>query len=425
MNVNDSEVLAGYLERAGYQSAQELESADIILINTCSIRELSELKAKSFIGDVKIIKKERPAVKIGVCGCMASREKSAIFKEFPYVDLVLGPRNLDGFENILSRLEKGERILHVDNELPVPDEIDLPMKRTSGVQAWVTVMYGCDHNCTYCVVPVTRGREVSRTKESVVGEVERLDKSAHKEVVLLGQNIDSYGKHLGYGLDELLRAVDEIDGVGRVRFFTSHPHDLKPEVIDAVAKLPKVCEFFHLPVQHGDDFILRRMARVYTVTYYKQLVQMIRSAMLDSAITTDIIVGFPGETEERFKRTLDLVEELEFDSCITAAYSPRPGTAALNFEEPVPAEVKEERLGRLNKLVTRIALQKNQKLVGTTQEVLLEKKSEDEKFVLGRTRSNKWVRVAKNGFGVGDTIQVQIDKAGSWILSGSCDKIHG
>ena len=423
MNVNDSEVLAGYLERAGYALTVEPRDADIILINTCSIRERAEQKAKSFLGEVKKLKVERPEIKVGVCGCMASREKTAIFEELPFVDLVLGPRNLVGLDKILARLEKGERILQVDNELPVPDEIDLPFKRTSGVQAWVTVMYGCDHNCTYCVVPSTRGREVSRPRESVVREVEQLDKDKHKEIVLLGQNIDSYGKLLGYGLDALFRDVNEIDGVDRIRFFTSHPHDLTPEIIRAVAEVPKVCEFFHLPVQHGDDTILRRMARIYTVAYYKQLVQMIRSDMPDATITTDIIVGFPGETEEHFRRTLDLVEEMEFDACITAAFSPRPNTPSADFPGVVPEEVKKERLGRLNEIAGRSALRKNEKLLGTTQEVLLEKESEDQNGIMGRTRGNKWVRIPKNGYRIGETIPVRIEKAGSWNLEGSCAKI--
>ncbi|MFH1428189.1 MAG: tRNA (N6-isopentenyl adenosine(37)-C2)-methylthiotransferase MiaB [Candidatus Margulisiibacteriota bacterium] len=386
MNKNDSEKIAGILESIGYQEAPDQHHASLILLNTCSIRGKAESRVYGWLGQLKKLKVESKELKvIGVCGCIPQHVKEDIFKKAPHVDLVFGANNIHHLPQLLARVEQGEKhvIEILENVNPVQTQgiaslyknTQQPIKRSSTHQAWVSIMYGCDNFCSYCVVPYTRGREVSRTKEDIFAEINAIDKEQYSEIVLLGQNVNSYGKGLyqGTGIREqkvlssgtqkphydfadLLNDVTNLPGVQKVGFMTSHPKDMSDKLIKTIADNPKISREIHVPVQTGDDEVLRNMNRKYTVADYRSLVNKIRKAIPEAEVSTDIIAGFPGETEEQFQNTLNLVREMKFTRVNTAAYSPRPLTKAADMPGHLPVKVRSERLQMLMKAVEESAL---------------------------------------------------------------------
>jgi tRNA-2-methylthio-N6-dimethylallyladenosine synthase len=406
MNENDSEKMAGALEALGLCETPDICQADVILVNTCSVRDTAERKANGFISLLKKIKEKNPLVLLGITGCMAKREGEALLKKYRFVDFVLGPDEEIELSEIVCKIQNPKSKIQIKSKIPNPKPQII--KRKGAVRAWVTVMEGCDNFCSFCIVPYVRGREKSRTFDEIIAEIEGLDKNIFKEVMLLGQNVNSYE----YGFASLLSKVAKIDGILRVRFMTSHPKDMTAQIIDAVAENKKICEAFHLPLQSGDNEVLKRMNRGYTREYYRQLIQDIRRGIPDASITSDVIAGFPGETEEQFQNTLDLIKELELDSVITAAYDPRPGTAAEKMEGQLPFEVKKERLARLVAIVKETALKKNKKLEGSIVEILIEEKG------FGRTRTYKIVRFNGTSPKAGELAGVKINQANSWVLNG-------
>ena len=423
MNVNDSEVISGLLEEAGYAPAETPEDAGVILINTCCVRQSAEDRAMGYALSLISLKMRAPGKIFGICGCIAEKDKEKLIKKLPFFDLVVGP----GQEGRIVQLIEGIR----SNKEKVISTGDFcggnpfrSARRKISPQAYVTIMTGCDNFCSYCVVPYVRGREISRPAEDIINEIKELDKSIYKEVVLLGQNVNSYKieeleerEELDErevkrdGFVKLLEKVDGIEGLERFRFFTSHPRDMSDLIINAVNDLPKACEFFHIPLQSGDDDILNAMNRGYTADHFRSLVGRIRDKIPEATITSDVITGFPGESERQFENTLELIRELELDLINTFSYSIRPGTKAAQLPEQLLDNIKSERLQRLMTTVENAALKRNQKLVGSTQEVLI-----DSKFG-GRTRGNKQIKVAGE-HRVGDILYVRVNKASSWGLEG-------
>lgn len=415
MNENDSEIMAGILESKGYRQTDDIRSADIIITNTCSVRDGAERKAKGFIADLVHLKKKNKDLLIGITGCMAERMGEEILKKYKFVDFVLGPNKEGELEDVV----EGRSCLPAGTALPARTTLlctgDSPgfkdsalAKRKDSVNAWVTIMEGCDNFCSYCIVPYVRGREKSRPVVEVLKEIDSLDKDIFKEVTLLGQNVNSYE----FGLANLLKEVSKIDGIRRIKFMTSHPRDMSDDIIRAVAENDKVCEFFHLPLQSGDDDVLKGMNRGYDRKYYAALVKKIRAMVPVSAITSDVIAGFPGETEKNFENTLDLIRELELDSVNTLAFDPRPGTAAEKLSGRLPRQVVSDRLQRLMRVVEETALKKNSALTGSVQELLVESP------VTGRTRTNKIVRFGPEKAKQGDVVRARITAAKSWVLQG-------
>jgi len=433
MNVNDSEVVAGLLEDAGYSESPSPDTADIVLINTCCIRQKAEDKAFGYALNLLSHKMRNPKRILGFIGCMAEKDKHDIFRKLPFFDLVVGPGQEARIVQLIEESMSGsEKIISTGDfcgEYP-----EKQAKRKPATQAFVTIMIGCNNFCSYCIVPYVRGREISRPKEEILEEVRNLDKNVFKEVILLGQNVNSYRdarcevrdeipspiSHLSsrktYGLAELLTEVHKIDGIERVRFLTSHPRDMIDDIIDAVRDLPKVCEYFHLPLQSGDDKILKAMNRGYTSDHYRKLVNKIRKKIPEAAITSDAIAGFPGETNEQFQNTLKLIMELELDLVNTLAFSIRPGTTAAKMDGQVPEKVKKERLQELMKVVEETAGKKNKKLKDTVQAVLVEQSLDGRWF--SRTRGNKVVRFASKNDLTGKLIKVRITEPGPFVLEG-------
>ena len=373
----------------------------------------------------KRLKEAKPHLLIGICGCMTQQkeERQNILRELPHVDLIFGTHNIHRLPELLARAEGGERVVEVWDEAPYEEEgqdfrENLPVERSHRLKAFVNIIYGCTNFCTYCIVPYVRGKEHSRLPESILTEVEGLVEAGYKEVTLLGQNVNAYGKDLSIdtSFSQLLTELNAIEGLARIRFTTSHPRDLGPDLIDALAGLDKVCEHLHLPVQAGSSRVLRRMNRGYTREQYLDLVQKVRQAVPEIALTTDIIVGFPGETEGDFQETLSLVEEVRFDSAFTFIYSPREGTPAARFADQVPEEVKKERIYRLIELQNKISAEHIQGLVGTKQEVLVE--GTDGQGLVGRTRTNRQVHFAGSQELMGELVTVEITEAGTWTLQG-------
>ncbi len=429
MNEHDTEVMSGILEQMGYVPADDIENADIILFNTCCVRENAENKVYGRLGQMKTLKEQRPDVIIGVCGCMVQQESERlkIEQSLPHVDLVFGTHNIHELPMLIEEVkEKRGRVIRVWDEDGDIRE-GLPVKRESGLKAWVTIMYGCNNFCTYCIVPYVRGRERSREFEKIIEEVRELGKAGYKEVTLLGQNVNSYGKDLGENRDfaDLLMAVNKIDGIERIRFTTSHPKDITDKLIMAIAEGEKICEHIHFPLQAGSNRILKKMNRRYTLEYYLGLVEKIRESIPEVAITTDLIVGFPGETEEDFRETLRAVELIRYDSAFTFIYSPRKGTPACRLEDNVPIEEKRERLYRLIELQNRISYEKNREMVGKVIEIMVDGPSEkDSKIFTGRSRGNKLILFdPPEGIKPGNIADVLIEKAGTWTLEGSVQKI--
>ena len=423
MNVHDSEKLAGMVSEIGYTETSSQHDADLVLFNTCCVRENAELKVYGNVGALKAYKQANPNMIIGVCGCMMQQEEIAKFivDRFPFVDLVFGTHNLHRFPQlILQALDSSHTIIEVlDEEGTIVEHI--PTKRDKGVSAWTTIMYGCNNFCSYCIVPYVRGRERSRDPEEIVNEITKLGNQGYKEITLLGQNVNSYGKDMGGGylFHDLLSDINKINSIERIRFMTSHPKDLSKELIRTMANSEKVCEHLHLPIQAGNNRILKAMNRKYTREEYIGLVESVREAMPDIALTTDIIVGFPGESSQEFEDTLDIIKRLKFDSAYTFIYSPRKGTPAVNIEDKISIEEKKERLAKLIEIQSKISRMKNDAYIGKVKEVLVEGRSKtNDKVLTGRTRENKIVNFLADEKVIGQLIRVKITKARSWSLEG-------
>jgi|AGTN01.1.fsa_nt_gi tRNA-N(6)-(isopentenyl)adenosine-37 thiotransferase enzyme MiaB len=421
MNKSDSEHLLGLLDEIGYEQTLSIQDADLMVLNTCAIRGGAEDKMFSYLGRWRELKDAKPGTLIAVGGCVAQDEGKKLFSRAPYIDIVFGTHNLHRLpELVIQRQETGKRVAEVFQELP-EDLPELPVIRQNDFSAWVSVIYGCDYNCTYCIVPYVRGREKSRAPQEVLKEVKELAVAGFKEVTLLGQNVTAYGHDLEpkYHLGTLIEMIGEVEGIKRIRFITGHPRDLTPEIIDSVAKTPTACEYFHIPMQAGDDRTLRRMARGYLTDFYRKRVEQIRERIPDAAITSDFIVGFPGETQEEFLNTVRIIEELGFDHCNSAAYSPRPHTPSANWADQVPEEEKFERLRLLNTVIGETSHKANLPYLDRTVDVLVEGKSaKNPNRMTGRTRTNKLVNFDGTADLTGQIVDVKILAANPWALRG-------
>lgn len=427
MNKSDAERMYGMLEYCGYYQTENPKEADMLIINTCSIRQLSEDKAYSQIGvwgkmRGKYKGKYNPYPKIVFAGCVAQQHGKEILKRAPYVDLVLGTQRLYELPNLVKRIEAGEKVVSTE-EKPF-EESEIQINRVKGVNAWIPIMEGCNNFCTYCIVPYTRGRERSRKPELIMAEVKKALSEGFKEVTLLGQNVDSYGKDLEphQNLSWLLRQINAIEGKFRIRFVTNYPTDITDEVIDTVIELDKVCEYFHIPMQSGDDYVLKKMNRRYDYATYKKICDHIRSRVKDVTITSDFIAGFPGETEEQFENTLKAMTELELDYSNTASYSPREKTVAAKWVDLyIDEDTKTERLARLNEHNRACCLASNKKYLGREMEVLVENyevRKNGDKVITGRTRNNKIVHIPCDRDLTGEFVNVKITNARTWYLNG-------
>ena len=396
MNEHDSENLAGMLDAMGYEATLMTNDCDLIIYNTCAVRENAELKVYGNLGHLKLAKRKNPDLKIAVCGCMMQQPHvvKEIKSRYKHVDLVFGTHNLYKFPELLTNTMDSDKLLvdvwDVDGEVVE----GLRSSRKFELKAFVNIMYGCNNFCTYCIVPYTRGRERSRTPEDIINEIKDLAAKGTKEITLLGQNVDSYGKTLEEDITfaELLRMVNEIEGIERIRFMTSHPKDISDEVIYAMRDCDKVCEFLHLPVQCGSSRLLKKMNRHYTKEDYLRIIEKAKAEIPDIAFSTDLMIGFPGETEEDLLDTIDVVEKVKYDNAFTFIYSKREGTPAAKMEDQIPEDVKHERFNRVLSKVNEILVDLNASYVGKTVEVLIEGKSKtDESKFTGRTRQNKLV----------------------------------
>jgi len=385
MNVSDSELMFGVLGREGYVRTEDPAAADVLLVNTCAVRDHAEQRVLGRMGELKRYK--RPGDVMGVVGCMAQRLGPKLLERVPQVDLVIGPDGYRALPELIARAREGQRATEVTFKQWEHYE-DVPPARDNPTSAFVTVQRGCDYRCTFCIVPMTRGPERSRKLADVVGEVARLADGGTSEVTLLGQTVNSYhdGEH---DFADLLRAVGAVDGIRRLRFTSPYPTDFTPQVLAAMAETPAVCEYVHLPVQSGSSRTLKRMLRRYDRQQYLDVVAALRAAMPGLTLSTDIIVGFPGESEDDFQETLSLVEQVAFDDAYTFKYSVREGTPAVKIKDHVPEELKTERIGRLIEVVRRVAKRKNMGLVGTTHEVLVEGPAKRGDLLQARTRTNK------------------------------------
>ncbi|MGM9986478.1 MAG: tRNA (N6-isopentenyl adenosine(37)-C2)-methylthiotransferase MiaB [Bacillaceae bacterium] len=423
MNEHDTEVMAGILITMGYTAVHTVEDADIILLNTCAIRENAENKVFGEIGHLKELKRRKPDVLIGVCGCMSQEESvvNKILQKHQFVDMIFGTHNIHRLPQIIKEAMFSKAMV-IEVWSKEGDVIEnLPKVRRGDIKAWVNIMYGCDKFCTYCIVPYTRGKERSRRPEDIIAEVRELARKGYKEITLLGQNVNAYGKDftdMKYGLGDLMDEIRKID-IPRIRFTTSHPRDFDDHLIEVLAKGGNLVEHIHLPVQSGNNEILKIMARKYTRERYLELVGKIKEAIPNATFTTDIIVGYPNETEEQFEETLSLYKEVGYDTAFTFIYSPREGTPAAKMVDNVPMEVKKERLQRLNAVVNEIANKKNKAYEGQVVEVLVEGVSKKNADVLsGYTRTNKLVNFKGPKEVIGDIVYVKITDAKTWTLNG-------
>ncbi len=428
MNKADSERMAGILDDMGFVFAEDPNDANLILYNTCSIRDNAEQKVYSYLGRQAKRKHEQPDLTLIVAGCVAQQEGEALLRRVPELDLVMGPQHANRLEDLLEQVFSGSQVVATE-EIYISEDIAKP-RRDSKVNAWVNVIYGCNERCTYCVVPNVRGVEQSRTPEAIRAEMEELGRQGYKEVTLLGQNIDAYGRDLPgttpegrhlHTFTDLLYRVGDVEGIERIRFATSHPRYFTDRLINACAELPKVCEHFHIPFQSGDNEILKAMARGYTAEKYRRIIDKIREILPDASISADAIVGFPGETEEQFQKTLELVEDIGFDQLNTAAYSPRPGTPAAFWSDQLSEEVKADRLQRLNRLVGVKAGERSRRYLGRTEEVLVEDVNpKNSAQVMGRTRGNRLTFLDGNIDELrGKLVKVKITEARGFSLTGN------
>lgn len=421
MNESDSERYAGQLESLGYRRTEDMDMADVILLNTCCVRETAEGKILGKIGELKHVKQHNPNLIIAVTGCMAQEWQDRLFERAPHIDLVIGTHNIHKLIELI-RERQATSGHYLEADMTMPAFHDLPTKRFQKFFAWVPIMNGCNKFCTYCIVPYVRGREVSRPIADIVREIEEIAKEGYKEITLLGQNVNSYGLDLKDGTDfsSLLQAVDRIDGIERVRYMTSHPKDMTFAMIDAIADSRKVVNHMHLPIQSGSDELLKKMNRGYTVDQYMELVEYARKRIPDLVLTTDIIVGFPGETEEMFCQTLDLLKRVQYDMAYTFIYSPRTGTPAAKMDHQIPQEEKSRRLQRLMDVQNVYSLQLNQAMEHKEYEVIVEGPTKnDENHWFGRTTGNKMIIWEHDGSAaIGDTVKVAVDKGQTWVLKG-------
>ena len=426
MNEHDSENLAGMLDAMGYESTMMTDDCDLIIYNTCAVRENAELKVYGNLGHLKLAKRKNPDLKIAVCGCMMQQPHvvKEIKSRYKHVDLVFGTHNLYKFPELLTNTMDSDKLLvdvwDVDGEVVE----GLRSSRKFELKAFVNIMYGCNNFCTYCIVPYTRGRERSRTPEDIINEIKDLAANGTKEITLLGQNVDSYGKTLEEDITfaELLRMVNEIEGIERIRFMTSHPKDISDEVIYAMRDCDKVCEYLHLPVQCGSSRLLKKMNRHYTKEDYLRIIEKAKAEIPGIAFSTDLMIGFPGETEEDLLDTIDVVEKVKYDNAFTFIYSKREGTPAAKMEDQIPEDVKHERFNRVLSKVNEILVDLNASYVGKTVEVLIEgtSKTDEAKFT-GRTRQNKLVNfTVKNPEAklLGTLMNVKITEANTFSLVG-------
>jgi tRNA-2-methylthio-N6-dimethylallyladenosine synthase len=418
MNAHDSERIKGLLEELGLGEASSQEQADVIVLNTCTIREKPDTRFAAHMGNAAKLKRERPGTVVAVGGCYAEAQRERLFALYPDVDVAFGPGTISHLGTWLGAGGEGVERGSFGTGEERAFAAELPTHRERRFQAWVQVSMGCNSVCSYCIVPAVRGRETSRRPGEVLAEVEQLAAAGVREVTLLGQNVNSYGRDIGSSFAELLRAVDAVDGIERIRFTSPHPKDFRREVIAAMAECGAVCEHAHLPLQSGSGRILKAMRRTYSPERYLRLVAELRVAIPDLALTTDIIVGFPGETEEDFLETLEVVQDVDFDGAFTFVYSPRAGTEAAAMPDQVPDEVKRERIERLVALVQRVAAERNAARVGKVEEVLVEGPSRNEPDLLrGRTRRNTTVNFSGDGV-PGELVSVAIARATSTTLAG-------
>ena len=422
MNVSDSELVESVLIKEGYNAIDNPDIADVLFVNTCSIREHAEDKVHSLLGRYNLLKKNKPSMIIGVLGCMAQSLKHDILENKPYVDIVLGPDSYRKLPELLNRHKTNNKSI-VDTKLSRFEVYDdLFPNRREGVNAWITIMRGCDKFCTFCIVPFTRGRERSRSIQGIVDEAKNAVNNGFFEITLLGQNVNSYN-YKGKNFSTLLENVAKITGLKRIRYTSPHPQDISMELLDVMSEYDNICNSIHLPLQSGSDSVLRRMNRTYTRKHFIELAKIIRNKIPNAGISTDIIVGFPGETEEDFISTLSVMDEVRFDSAFTFKYSPRKGTKALEYEDHLDEEIKQKRLQSI------IALQKthteirNQSYIGKIENVLIEKESKRDSLKwAGRTDSNKWVIFDKGNAKIKDIVPVLITKSKDITLHGKIMK---
>ena len=418
MNVADSELVEGILTNLGLEKTSDYDEADAIFLNTCAIRENAETKVHSKLGNLQKIKLNKPHLIIGVLGCMAQNLKDDLLKNKPYVDIILGPDSYRKIPDLINRHVKDNKSI-VDTKLSRYEVYEnLFPSRGDTFNAWVSIMRGCDKFCSFCIVPFTRGRERSRSVESVVEEVKKAVNQGFVEITLLGQNVNSYNFE-GKSFSDLLLAVSDINGVKRIRYTSPHPQDINVELLEVMASRKNICNYVHFPMQSGSNEVLKRMNRTYTREHFYDMAMKIREIMPNCGLSTDIIVGFPGETDEQFRETLDLMEAIKFNSAFTFKYSPRPYTKAEQFSDHISEDIKKSRLDEMLILQRKHTLELNQNMVGTFQQVLIEKESKKSNLHwAGRTDSNEWVIIEKNNSNIKDIVPVEISNATGVILHG-------
>lgn len=422
MNESDSERLAHQLELAGYTSTDNFEEADLIILNTCCVRETAEHKIYGRIGELKHLKAKNKNLIIAITGCMAQKNQADMFKRAPHIDIILGTHNLRHINEMVAEVQRTHKHqINIEMDNSVLHELEA--KPTGTFSAWVPIMNGCNKFCTYCIVPHVRGREISRPISAIVEDVKKLGASGHKEITLLGQNVNSYGLDFkdGTHFGDLIDALDGIPGIERIRYMTSHPQDMNKEMIDALGRSSNVVTQLHLPIQSGSNRILQKMNRRYTVEHYKELIDYCREKIKGLTLTTDLIVGFPGETEEDFQATLQLLKDVRYDMAYTFIFSKRSGTPAATMAAQVPEEVKRVRLQALMDVQNEISLELNKAMEGEIYEIIVEGPSRnDENVWFGRTSGNKMILFPKDeSLAIGQTVKARVDKAQTWILYGT------
>lgn len=423
MNEHDSEKICGMLNTIGYKEIDN-NNADLVILNTCLIRENAAQKVFGKLGALKALKMKNPNMLIAVCGCMMQKEevRKQTLKRCPFVDIIFGTNNIHELPDLIKKaqVEKLKAVSIIENTEEIHEE--MPKARKYAHKALVNITYGCNNFCTYCVVPYTRGREKSREPEDIINEIKELAKNGCKEVTLLGQNVNSYGKSLSreYSFSELLRDVSKVDGIEFIRFMTSHPKDLSDELIQVIKEYDNICNHIHLPVQSGSSKVLKEMNRHYTKEHYLELAEKIRREIPDVAITTDIIVGFPGETEEDFLETVDLVKNVKYESAFTFLYSPREGTKAATMENQIPEDVKHKRFDHLLDVLYPIVLDKNENCIGKTYKILVDEVSKNsEDYLTGRTEHFRLVHFKGDKSLIGKIVNVKIDSCKTFFLEGT------
>ncbi len=431
MNKADSERMAGTLEKMGYTRADDELKADLVLYNTCTIRDNAEQKVYSFLGRQAKRKHKTPSLKLVVAGCLAQQEGESLLRRVPELDLVMGPQHVNNLENLLGKVDLGNQVAATEETFISEDITNA--RRESSICGWVNIIYGCNERCSYCVVPSVRGKEQSRYPNAIKSEIQKLAHDNFKEITLLGQNIDAYGRDLPgttkegrkeNTLTDLLYYIHDVEGIRRIRFATSHPRYFSKRLIQACYELDKVCEHFHIPFQSGNNEILKLMARGYTIDKYKRIIENIRALMPYASITADAIVAFPGESEAQYRDTLNLISDIGFDQVMTAAYSPRPNTPAALWHNQISEEVKKERLKEINELVETTSKKRNERYLDNIESVLIEGfNPKNSSQIMGRTRTNRltFVEIPKNSkitFSLGDEIDVRINEARPFSLTG-------